>query len=395
MKKQLFFCGLLVILLAFGLIFVGCDNPASSTPSTCDPDDDSSETPGEPTTYTVTLDPNGGNPGSQTTVTGITSGGTATWNEDTMKPTMEDNMFLGWNIEADGSGTPFVFGTTPVTEDITIYAQWGMGTKVIFNLNGWTPTSAPSGEIEGPFIADSAAGSDRLIAEPALPVLPTGFTDGGWFDMADWSNGAAVEWIFLNDEVDDYAATGGTLTLYLKLTTEVAFDLRGGTDSGSSADTQTVQYGQAIVEPTSADITSGGTLSGFFVKYPNPEGWYKFGGTGTAGDFFSANNTFAKWGSTTTVTESNVDASGTTTLYARWKIEVTFDKNDSGGSAPDPTSATVLEGEKIGSAAITTPPKNSSGTDGTGWAKDTIGTDPFDLDVDLAEKDMMLYATYN
>ena len=38
-------------------------------------------------------------------------------------PSRDGYTFLGWNTEADGSGAPFE-ATTPVSKDITVYAQW-------------------------------------------------------------------------------------------------------------------------------------------------------------------------------------------------------------------------------------------------------------------------------
>jgi len=40
-----------------------------------------------------------------------------------INPTREGHTFTGWNTVANGTGTPFT-STTPVTESITVYAQW-------------------------------------------------------------------------------------------------------------------------------------------------------------------------------------------------------------------------------------------------------------------------------
>jgi uncharacterized repeat protein (TIGR02543 family) len=67
--------------------------------------------------YTVTFDPDGGNPVSQMSVNGGTQVGSlpsAKWNS---------NFFDGWYTQKNGGGTEFT-ATTPVTADITVYAKW-------------------------------------------------------------------------------------------------------------------------------------------------------------------------------------------------------------------------------------------------------------------------------
>ena len=70
---------------------------------------------------TVTFDKNGGDteadPKQKVVPGGSTVGTLPT------APTRKNYTFLGWNTAADGSGTEFI-ATTPVTSDITVYAQW-------------------------------------------------------------------------------------------------------------------------------------------------------------------------------------------------------------------------------------------------------------------------------
>ena len=73
------------------------------------------------TTYTVTFDKNGGDTeASPTTSTGILYNGTATL--PTTNPTLTGSTFNGWFTLATG-GTAFT-ASTPVTADVTVYAQW-------------------------------------------------------------------------------------------------------------------------------------------------------------------------------------------------------------------------------------------------------------------------------
>lgn len=74
-----------------------------------------------PQQVTVTFDKNGGDteadPMSMTVTSGSTVGTLPT------EPTRANYTFLGWNTKADGSGDSFT-ADTPVTADITVYAQW-------------------------------------------------------------------------------------------------------------------------------------------------------------------------------------------------------------------------------------------------------------------------------
>ena len=61
-----------------------------------------------------------------------------------VKPTKEGYTFIGWNTEADGSGTHYEDGEviTP-TEDMHLYAEWGY--IISYELNGGTIENAPKG----------------------------------------------------------------------------------------------------------------------------------------------------------------------------------------------------------------------------------------------------------
>ncbi|KAK3582513.1 hypothetical protein CHS0354_024062 [Potamilus streckersoni] len=80
------------------------------------------ECPAPNPTYTVTLNANTGIDGTTKTIP-VESGRTVPITT-TGLPTKENYGLGGWNTEANGSGTKFVFGETPVIADITIYAQW-------------------------------------------------------------------------------------------------------------------------------------------------------------------------------------------------------------------------------------------------------------------------------
>ena len=74
-----------------------------------------------PQDVTVTFDKNGGDTDADPANITVKSGSTV--GELPGEPTRTNHTFLGWNTQADGSGEAFT-ATTPVTGNITVYAQW-------------------------------------------------------------------------------------------------------------------------------------------------------------------------------------------------------------------------------------------------------------------------------
>ena len=89
-------------------------------------------------TYTVTFDSNGGNTEANPSSKTATHGG----NVGTLPtaPTKVGHTFAGWNTQADGNGTAFTVAT-PVTDNITVYAQWKVNVTGV-SLNKATTTLA-------------------------------------------------------------------------------------------------------------------------------------------------------------------------------------------------------------------------------------------------------------
>ena len=75
----------------------------------------------KPTTCTVTFDKNGGDTEADPKTITVTSGSTV--GTLPTAPTRDGYTFKGWNTASDGNGTEFTVDT-PVTGDITVYAQW-------------------------------------------------------------------------------------------------------------------------------------------------------------------------------------------------------------------------------------------------------------------------------
>ncbi|MDO5042900.1 MAG: InlB B-repeat-containing protein [Slackia sp.] len=92
---------------------------------------------------TVTFDKNGGNteadPRSITVTSGSTVGTLPT------EPTRDGYTFLGWNTRSDGNGEAFD-ESTPVTSDITVYAQWEKAQEQLWYYELYYQSYAPDGD---------------------------------------------------------------------------------------------------------------------------------------------------------------------------------------------------------------------------------------------------------
>ncbi|MDE7395673.1 MAG: InlB B-repeat-containing protein, partial [Clostridiales bacterium] len=357
--------------------------------------------------YTITWDANGGTLADGTTATSITFGSSLTLPGD---PTNGEQVFIGWNTEADGSGATidagtltvdlgegavtayaqwasdgdmvrtvsydlnydganntisdkkvvvggtiavlpaptrtgytlegwytdaactekFVAGTTTVTEDLTLYANW-TARQYTLTLNAGDGTVTPA-TYQVTYAAE--------VGELPTPTL-TGYTFTGWYTAA--TEGTKIE----SDTVWNYTTV---LTLYARWTlTEytVTFDSQGGSAVASA----TAHYDETIDKPT--DPTREGYTFG---------GWYKEAACTTAWDF------------------ENDTITGNVTLYAKWtanapvitEYTVTFDSQ--GGSAV--ASATVASGNKV---TKPTDPTREGYTFG-GWYKDADCTESWNFD---------------
>jgi len=92
-------------------------------------------------TYTVTFDKNGGDTEAVPTTKTATHGG----NVGTLPtaPTRTGYTFSSWNTETNGSGTEFT-AATPVTADLTVYAQWMSSDATLSDLSLSSGTLDPS-----------------------------------------------------------------------------------------------------------------------------------------------------------------------------------------------------------------------------------------------------------
>lgn len=166
--------------------------------------------------YTVSFNSNNG---SSVSSQSVSEGDTATIPE---APTRAGHVFEGWYSDA-GLNESYSF-TTPVMNNLTLYAKWTAIYTVTFNSNGGSP------------VADQNMQTGGNAREPAVPTRD-GYTFNGWYSDAG-----------LNEAYSFTTSVTGNLTLYAKWTFNsrmVDFDSNGGAAVGS----QTVVTGNQAVAP--------------------------------------------------------------------------------------------------------------------------------------------------
>lgn len=258
-------------------------------------------------TYTVTFDANGGAFDSNGTATyalsGINHGAVA---GAVVPPTRENQVFTGW---LDEDGNAFDPEATPVTGNMTVYAQWDVRHfTVTFNYNG-----------------NGTADNTVTVAEGGKVSEPVPEREGyeflGWYtDPGTWNN---------RFNFNDTAITDNwVLTARWGINTyTVTFDANGGymTTAGNP-------------EQFPVEVTYGDTVASDYGVVNNPvRDGYTFAG------WFTADN--QPWNTSTLV-------NGDITVYAHWnqgKYTVAFDLNGAPGTAP--AAQTVGHGGTVGRPA--------------------------------------------
>ena len=142
--------------------------------------------------------------------------------------TKEGQGFVEWNTEADGSGDSYedgdFFQVTSSTSDVTLYAQWGTKTTLIYDGNG-----ADSGSVE----------SELIEYKKQATVSDNGFTREG-YKFYSWNTEADGSGEDYNPG-DKYTAmnkAGGEERLYAKWEAEKVYTVNYRSDEGIN----TVEY---------------------------------------------------------------------------------------------------------------------------------------------------------
>ncbi|BDR55278.1 hypothetical protein KIMH_13890 [Bombiscardovia apis] len=179
------------------------------------------------TTYEVKLDPNGGNPGTQTmNVRSNTAIGSIP-----VLPTRDHYEVTGWSLDKYGR-SPWNLATNIVTQPITLYAQWKVRTyTVTFDPNGGSPTSTQ------PVVYNNTISS---VTQPPN-------RNGNW-RLTGWAKDRTGNqpWNLASNRVTD------DLTLYAQWIKQyhVKFDVNGGSALAPDIAESNVDTGSALVAPT-------------------------------------------------------------------------------------------------------------------------------------------------
>jgi len=207
--------------------------------------------------YTVSFISNGGTEVADLTVE---EGAVAT---APSAPTLIGHTFEGWYTDSELTSTSsFNFSTTPVTGNLTLYANWTLNSYTVsFNSNG------------GSAVANQTVEYNGTATEPVAPERQ-GYVFSGWYrDLAG---------------TDQYVFTSpvtANLTLYANWTATftVSFDSYGG----SSVASQTVEYNGTAAEPA-APTKVGHTFVGWYIDVDLKEA-YSFATAVTANRTLYAN----------------------------------------------------------------------------------------------------------
>ncbi|MFA7673254.1 MAG: InlB B-repeat-containing protein [Clostridia bacterium] len=282
------------------------------------------------TELNVTFDGNGGTPVSSVVK------GTSTGTDLPDDPERQGYIFNGWNTANDATGDIFT-AKTPVTEDVTVYAEWkANGIPVYYNANGGTPAIQKiNGNLNG-------------------PVFPTAPTRSGY------------EFAGYNTKIDGsgFAFTGST-PVSVPVTVCAQWEIKEYTVifSGAGGDLPYEETADGTINgtvfPAVTPIRSGHVLTGWSVTF------------GGSVDF-------------TPVTP----VTAVTTVYAVWAEDgytVCFY-----GNGGEPAISTA-----IGSVDGVTLPLDPvfEGHTFKGWYKDTAGTVPYS-NGDPITSDFPLYAIW-
>jgi uncharacterized repeat protein (TIGR02543 family) len=285
--------------------------------------------------WVVSFDAQGGSPAPEARA--VESGAKTSRPPD---PVKTGHVFMGWFVSLSAE-TAWNFAANPVTEHITLCAQWmARNYAVVFDSRG------------GGAVAGQSVPYGGKVAEPETPVNGR-LTLEGWYREAGYVN----KWDFAVDTVS------GALTLYARWLEAppghylVSFNSQGG----GTVEPQTIAENGVVTEPAAP------TRSGYVF-----DGWSKEAAGTTVWNF--AEDTVA----------------GHTTLYARWIRVWTVTFNSREGSAVSPVAG-VANGGRI---AKPDPDPVREGYGFAGWHKNAAGTELWNFDEDTVTGNIILYAMW-
>ena len=339
-----------------------------------------------PATHTVTFVSNGGTEiAPKEVVNGLKI-------NEPSKPTKDKYIFRGWYEEATFN-TKFDFYNTPITSDMTLYAKWEAANSIneIRLVGNYQYGSVPEGTLPSfnPRTTTDSITIDNTnsywVKRTSTTSLwggfagntPVAYNDGktnyGYTFRVVANDGYQLDYsnlkVFYNEgevtstvEVSKGYSWGAYVTVDLGKAngTPVVYTITFNSNDGSSVESQNVNAGEKLTEPTPAPTKEGFTF----------DGWYE-------------DSTFSK------KFDFNTPITDNMTLYANWienKYTVTFDTKGGNTIAP----VTVKEGEKV--AEPTTAP-TKEGFTFDGWYQDVTLNTKFDFNTSVVSN-LTLYAKW-
>ena len=275
-----------------------------------------------PSTYTITLNANGGSVSPTSII--VSANGTYS---GLPNPSKTGYTFAGWYTALTG-GTKKENGSSLASNsNHTLYAHWTANTyKVSFNANGGSGS-----------MSDQMLTYDQAANLTANAFKKTGYSFAGWNTKSDGSGTSYADKVSVKN-----LATSGSVTLYAQWSAggyTIVYNANGGS---GSMDSKEMKYDQT------ANLTAN--------AFTAPKG-YSFSSWNTKAD--GSGTSYADKASV-----KNLAASGTVTLYAIWspnKYTVKFDGN--GADELSSTSKEVTYNSTYGDL----PQPTRSGYNFIGW----------------------------
>jgi len=202
-------------------------------------------------TYTVTFDKNGGDTEASPRTKTVTSPATTVGTLPHHPTRTGDYYFESWNTKAEGDGTKFT-ETTPVTADITVYAQWTHTPTytVTFNINGGTTEAHPN-------IMTVQSPATTVGTLPTAPTR-TGYSFSDWNTKAEGDGTKFIETTPVTADIEVYAQwTVNVLS--------ITYANGGGTGSAPTSPTSAA-YGTTVTMPANPYTNSGKNFAGWAVS---------------------------------------------------------------------------------------------------------------------------------